>query len=380
MLFPEELDVPEGLEYIVLKDLTLQDRNYYLFIRDLEEAKCRKLGVRTEGELMEEARAADYWTSDDDDVWDRADEHIAFLESEFAARAKFKSRQNIIKLQLDDARAKRENVVHKRNELRQRSGEYLAHEIASFMMLRRVALRPDGELLIPDDYTFLSFKEEYIVFLFFLIQEMMSEGAVDITDIREMARSTEWRLTWSLSRENLPALFNRTIGDLTINHKMLIYWSRVYDSAFESTETPEDDVINDDTRFDDWLANRDLARRSDNSDAKTSHHQEHGQVLDGEFVEKCVCGAKAANKGKGLGERQMHASHCLHGTFHRYTPEEKEAAARRIYGRNSNSIRKLIDNEQERVLQKGEIEEQHLRGKKTRSMLGMETKIIPIRR
>jgi len=379
VLFPQELEVPDGLEYVVLKDLSLDDRNYYLFIRDLEEAKARKEGVPTEGELMEKARAAGYWTKDDDDIQERADEHIAFLEAEFVARAKFKSRQNIIKLQLEDAHAKKEYVIRKRNELRQRSAEYLAHEIASFMMLRRVALRPNSELLLPDDYTYLHFKEEYIVFMFFLIQEMMSEGALDIVDIREMARSTEWRLTWSLSRENLPALFNRTIGDLNINHKMLIYWSRVYDSAFESTETPDDEVINDDMRFDEWLANRDLGRREDHSDSKTAQCQEHGQVLDGEYVEKCVCGAKAYNHGKGLGERRIHADHCLYGTFQRYTQQEKEATARRVYGRNSKNIRKLIDTEQQRVLQKGEIEEQHLRGKKTRAMLGMPTKVIKIK-
>lgn len=201
---PQDMEAPSDLDYVILKDLTLDDRNYYLFIRDLEEHKARMAGVPTEGEIMLKARESGYWTDDDDDVEERADDHIAFLEGEYKAKKKFKSRQNIIKLQIEDAKAKKEYVGAKRNNLKQQTAEYLAHEIASFMLLRRVALRPDGTELIPDDSTYLLFKENYIMLVFYLIYEMMSEGALETVEIREIARSTEWRLTWGLARENLP--------------------------------------------------------------------------------------------------------------------------------------------------------------------------------
>lgn len=374
------MEVPEGLDYVILKDLSLDDRNYYLFIRDLEEHKARAEGVPTEGEIMENARQSGYWTKDDDDVVDRADDHIAFLEGEFKAKAKFKSRQNIIKLQIQDAQAKKEYVQAKKNHLKQQTAEYLAHEVASFMLLRKVTLKPDETLLIPDDATYLHFKENYLMFVFYLIYEMMSEGAMSTPDIREIARSTEWRLTWGLARENLPSIFGRTVGDFNINHKMLIYWSRVYDSAFETTDPPDHDIVDDDDRFDDWLATRDLERNDKSHSTAADHHQERGHVLDGEYIEKCVCGMKAKNAGKGLGERLPHQQHCLYGAWHEFTQEEKEARARQVYGRNTKNVRKLLDNEQERVLKTGVIEEQDLRGKKTRSMLSMPTKVIPIRR
>jgi len=382
VLLPQEMEAPEGLDYVILKDLTLDDRNYYLFVRDLEQHKARRDGVSTEGEIMQQARQSGFWTEDDDDVEERADDHIAYLEAEFKARAKFKSRQNIIKLQLEDAKLKKEYVAGKRNTLKQQTAEYLAHEIASLMLLRRVALRPDDTPLLPDDATFLSFKEEYIMLLFYLIYEMMGEGALETPEIREIARSTEWRLTWGLARENLPSIFSRNVGDLTINHKMLIYWSRVYDSAFESAEPPEEETINDDDLFDDWLASRDLERQDKTSKGKSGAdaHQERGHMMDGEYVEQCVCGAKAQNIGKGLGERIPHANHCLYGTWHVFTTQEKEARARHVYGRNTSHVRKLLDAEHEHVLNRGSVEEQDLRGKKTRSMLGMQTNVIPIRR
>jgi hypothetical protein len=382
IVLPKDMEAPEGLDYVVLKDLTLDDRNHYLFIRDLEEHKARMEGVPTEGEIMQKARESGYWTADDEDVDERADEHIAFLEAEFKARAKFKSRQNIIKLQIKDSKAKQDYVNQKRNNLKQQTCEYLAHEIASFMLLRRVALRPDGTPLMPDDSTYLDLKENYLLLVFYLIYEMMGEGALETVEIREIARSTEWRLTWGLARENLPSIFGRTVGDLNINHKMLIYWSRVYDSAFESAEPPDADVIDDDDLFDDWLATRDLERNDSHHNKRTSadHHNEQGHVLDGEYIEKCVCGSKKRNIGKGLGEKTPHAEHCSYGIWRSFSKEEKEERARRVYGRNSTTVRKILDSEQDRVLQKGEIEEQDLRGKKTRSMLGMSTNVTSVKR
>ena len=211
---------------------------------------------------------------------------------------------------------------------------------------------------------------------------MMSEGAMETVEIREIARSTEWRLTWGLARENLPSIFGRNVGDFNINHKMLIYWSRVYDSAFETAEPPEQDVIDDDERFDDWLANRDLERKDNARNSRTAadHHQERGQILDGEYIEKCVCGAKAKNAGKGLGERLPHDDYCSYGIWRDFSAEEKEAHARRVYGRNSTTVRKILDVEQDKVLQRGHIEEQDLRGKKTRSLLGMSTNVTSVKK
>lgn len=380
IVFPNELEVPWDLEYIVLRDLNLEDRNYYMFVRDIEERKARKSGVSTEGEIMEQARDSGYWGQIEDDIEKKADDHIAFLESEFESKKKFKSRQNIISIQIKDAKAKKAWVESKKNALRTNSAEYLAHEIASFMLLRRVAYRPDGTLLIPDDASLLYLKQNYILFLFYLIQEVMSEGRFEIHDIREIARSTEWRLTWTLCRENLFSIFGRNVGDMNINHKMLTYWSRVYDSAFENPEPPDISIINDDNLFDQWLADKDLERKKDKKKDPTTKAQEQGTMLDGYYVEHCSCGAKEQNAKKYLGERVKHDRACPHGTWHKYTAEEKANRASIIYGRNSSNIRTLIDKEQDSVLQRGVVEDQHLRDKKTRSILGMQTNVAPIRR
>jgi hypothetical protein len=75
-----------------------------------------------------------------------------------------------------------------------------------------------------------------------------------------------------------------------------------------------------------------------------------------------------------------HEDYCLYGTWHQYTPEEKQQKANNIYKRNSANVRKVIDTEQEQVLQKGMIEEHDLRNKKTRQLFGMPTKVIRVKK
>src|SRR6185503_17947902 len=87
--FPIDMEVPDGFEYVLLKDLTLNDRNFYTTIRDIEENKARREGVPSEGELMVIARQSGYWGQVEDDIEAKADAHIAFLEAEFEAKKKF---------------------------------------------------------------------------------------------------------------------------------------------------------------------------------------------------------------------------------------------------------------------------------------------------
>lgn len=379
--FPEEIERPLDIDYVIIKDITLDNRNFYLIDKQIEEDKARREGVPTEGELIEAARTVGYWGKIEEEIEEKADEHIAFLEAEYDLKKKFKSRQNIIKTQIEDAKAKRDWVKKKKQEFKINSCEYLAHEIASFKLLRKIVYHPNGQLLFDTEEKFISYKQNYFFWLYYILNQAFEDIIWDVSTIREIARSVEWRLVWVLSRENLASLFNRPIGDLTLNQKFLIYWSRVYDSAFESHEPPDNETIQDDDLFDQWLANKDSDKKSNNLTKNITGDQvEVGQVLDGEYIEHCTCGAKQKNKNMYLGEKIPHDSSCLYGTWKRYSLEERELKARSIYGKNSKGVREIINREQETVLKKGLVQEQDLRDKQSRQKLGMKTKTIPVKR
>ncbi len=371
---PDYVDRPPGLDYVVLRDLTVEDRNLYIFIRDAEQKRSVAEGVRSEKELLALAREGGYWGQFEDEIEAKSEDHLAFLRAEFEAKKKFKARQNIIKLQIDDVIAKKEAVSKKRTEFRMNSAEYAAHEFAAFALLRRVAFDIYDHEIFKNEQEFITYKQSYLMFLYYLVQEMMNEGVISTKNIRAIAKSPEWRLLWVLSRENLPAVFNRPISDLTVTHRLLIYWSRVYDSAFERPEPPSNEIVNDDDRFDNWLAEKDVGAKT--KESPTAQHQEEGRMIEGYFIDECYCGIKAKNKGRGLGERLPHQPHCSYGVWHQNTPEERAKVAERIYGRNNPAIRKFVNSELEHVDRKGLVEEQHLRGKKSREVLGLETKVI----
>jgi hypothetical protein len=373
---PEEY-APPGVDYVLIKDMTIEDRNIYAFVRRKELELARKQGVKTESELLIDAKNIGLWNAEDDLVLAKADEHIEFLESE-QKRQKFLARKKSLQVQIDSILEKKRLTQSKRNEYFINSAEYYASEVAACTLIRRVICNLDGTLFWPNDTSFLFSKQTNLAFIIYLTNEVLSEGILPIDEIREMARYPEWRLTWVLQRENLHTIFNRTVGDLTINQKLLIYWSRIYDSAFESAEPPSADVVNNDEQFDEWLANKELSQKdtSENKRLGAKDHNERMQLLDGEYSETCNCGAKAKNIGKGLGERTRHTQTCPWGTFRKYTQAEREQVARQTYARNTDRVRTLLDKEQQTIIEKGEIEEHRLRGTKTRHILGMKTDVV----
>lgn len=372
---------PPSLEYILIRDMKVEDRNLHTFVRKRELEIARQQGVLTEAELMLEAKKVGLWTESDDLVLSKADDHIEFLKSELA-RQKFLARKKSLQADIDKTLEKKHSTLSKKNEYFVNSADYYASEAAATALLRRVVLNLDGSQLFPTDESLLLFKRDYYPFIIFLTNAVLSEGVWEIDEIREVARSPEWRLTWSLQRENLPGIFDRSVGDLTLNQKLVIYWSRVYDSALESSEAPPIDIINDDDKFDEWLANRELSSKEDSESKKLGRndHQEKMQSLDGEYSEACNCGVKTKNIGKGLGERIPHARTCTYGIFRRYTREEKSQVASQVYSRNSDRVRNLIDQEQQAVIERGELQEQHLRGQKSRHILGMKTDVTSIKK
>jgi len=74
-----------------------------------------------------------------------------------------------------------------------------------------------------------------------LVNEYYRLEIADESTIRAAARSPVWRIKWSGSKKNggVKTLFGRDMYDLTMDQFRLVYWSQIYDSAFESM-TPQD--------------------------------------------------------------------------------------------------------------------------------------------
>ncbi len=378
---PDSIQTP--VDHVVVRDPTLTDRNHALLERQLAYQRLVNGGVPTEDEVLQIARDAGRWTEKDESFLSEVDDHVSFLRSE-KSRQKFATRKRKLEDQIEAALVKAEEARQRREDFCLHSAEYASTAESVYCLMRRIVIDDEGDLRWSSDKAFQEDRRLYPQFVTFVANEVVGEGILPTVDIRRVARDPEWRLFWVLGKENLPSLFNRSIPDLNVNQKALVYWSKIYDIAFDAYEDrPSMDVLEDDEQFDDWLHHH-LSKRSENDAAKPNkasltkvgHHQEQALTLDGYFVDTCTCGV-GGGRPKGLGERPKHAEDCPWGSFVKYSPQEKRRIIDEIYGRNSDGVRQIVGKEQDAIDRVGEIEEQHLRGRGTRTTLGMASKSSP---
>jgi hypothetical protein len=206
------------------------------------------------------------------------------------------------------------------------------------------------------------------------------------TQIRMVARSGYWRCKWMGAKKNrgVKTLFNREMYDLTMDQFRLMYWSQVYDSAFESMEPPSDQVVDDDSLFDKWLDAQQQKRKQEHKksafDKKVSHLTKDGQEVgfnvQGKFSEECSCGILEQAVAGGDDKRgHLHDTSCSYGVFLYYDNEQKMQKVEEVQSANTERTRKVLGNEQKRLsnMSPDGMQEQNLRGDKTRVALGLNT-------
>jgi hypothetical protein len=82
------------------------------------------------------------------------------------------------------------------------------------------------------------------------ISHQLVLNSLDHIDIREVAKSEDWKSMWASSNGNP---FNDSYVDLTDEQRTLLLYSNMYDNARKHPECPDDDVFNDDDMFDGWM-------------------------------------------------------------------------------------------------------------------------------
>jgi len=222
-----------------------------------------------------------------------------------------------------------------------------------------------------------------------LMRAYYDESIADEASIRRVARSGFWRCKWMGSKENrgVKTLFDREMYDLTLDQFRLVYWSQVYDSAYESMESPSDAVLEDDKLFDRWLEEqhqkREQGRKKSAFDQKVSAMNKTGDAHEvslsviGEYSEDCTCGVKEEAAARGPDKRgNIHDPSCSYGVYFYYNKTKKSERVEDVQSANPENVRKLLAGEQKRLAKRGEdgVEDQALRGDKSRNTLGMQTK------
>ncbi len=87
--------------------------------------------------------------------------------------------------------------------------------------------------------------------------------------IRELSRTTPWTNQWSAFKAN-GNIFPVSGVELSTSQQLLLMWTKMYDSIYESGECPEDFILKDDDMLDGWL----ITQKKKNKEQKAKNASE----------------------------------------------------------------------------------------------------------
>jgi hypothetical protein len=151
-----------------------------------------------------------------------------------------KSATRAAKRKIEQKEKRINELFFTKNQLRGSTAEFIAEKSRKRFIISKIATAQYPELLDSQ-----LFKDALIVYYF-------EESGISESTLRELARTDPWRLYWTTSKDTGTSLFPHSAIEMSDLQYALVYWTRVYDFAFNSMNRPPDDVINDDSKFDSW--------------------------------------------------------------------------------------------------------------------------------
>lgn len=154
--------------------------------------------------------------------------------------------------------------------------------------------------------------------------ESIASYIINIDTFRSIARSDLWRNYWSANKDRI---FDKPVVSWTDEQKTLVVLTKMYDSAYEHPDCPDDKVIEDDDMFDGWM----IYQRRENDKAKDKNRA--NKILE----------------GKNLGKAQE--------VFLMANTNEE---AQNIYNLNDNQSRNIIREREKTISHLGSVEHSKL--------------------
>lgn len=110
------------------------------------------------------------------------------------------------------------------------------------------------------------------------LHDWISTKRLTEKDIRKIAKSREWRQIWNVKDSG--QIFTSPLFLLSDEQRDLLFWSRLYDSANESADSPTEEVLEDDYAFDGWLIDKRQERVRENAQASREKFSKASQAQD----------------------------------------------------------------------------------------------------
>lgn len=228
-----------------------------------------------------------------------------------------KTEQAAIKVTIEKGKKRLLELDRTKHQLIKTTAEYIAMQHKRRFLIGQIVTVPEPELL-----DLLAFKDTLSVYYF-------EESGISESQLRKLARTDPWRLYWTTSKDTGTPLFPHPTVEMTDLQYMLVLWTRLYDFAYNSTNRPTEDVIDDDTRFDAWYSAE---------------------------IERINADVKRSDLERSLGKT---AQDNRPGSIEVFLPADAEGA-KEVYNLNTPDSRARVVQRQRALTEKGELTEANL--------------------
>lgn len=257
-----------GKKYLIQKPSLLNTHLASLhYLKKYGEAK--RCGVMTEEEITDVLLKEKLWTHEDEyrleEIPDRIEDAKVNL---YKAYANYKSRQNA-RTRLKALKEEYTKLIKKKGIWRQESAEAFAESSQMKFEVFAGITDMDGKNLFKgDDYL-----EQSDYFCNLLVSHFLGSHLYE-EEIREICRTEPWRGFWNTGK-SVGSMFSQPSIELTQSQRAVISWSRIYDSIYDSPDSPQEEILKDDDMLDGWLI---LQHRKRKAQQKSSTAENQANV------------------------------------------------------------------------------------------------------
>lgn len=230
-----------GTEYSVLiEDPKLDILSESDFIYNYSMTEGRNNDLMTLDESYQHLKDIGEWTEKDNLLVNTFNTNLKILNDELIKSNFHKGKQKEIMEMIKVTNEKIDKLLKKKNSLWGSTCEFFADTCRKKFIIGQCLKRCSPHIDLNDN------------FLSQLIVCYYKDNEISDENIREIARTDPWRLYWIMSKETGSSLFEGPTTSMTDLQYRLCSWSRIYDFAFESSNRPTQDIIENDTMFDSW--------------------------------------------------------------------------------------------------------------------------------
>jgi hypothetical protein len=229
--------------------------------------KCKEEGGMTMDESYEILKRDGLWSDKLEDEIKQLQTNIKTLSSELPKLQFHKAKQRSIKKALEVSKDRLVELDSIKKQLWSSTIEYVSERSKQRFIIGKITRLNNIELLSNPN------------FLDILAVYYYRDSTIPESQIRELARTDPWRLYWTASKGTGNPLFPNSSVEMTDLQYALVFWTKVYDFAYESNNRPTDDIVGDDDKFDAWYNQE--SERLTNELRKASIEQGSGTSMGG---------------------------------------------------------------------------------------------------